>query len=126
MPHQCVKCGNIYDDKANEILKGCSCGARMFFFVKKEKLELMKKSISNLTAEQKAEIEKDVLNMVGQQSEPDQPVILDFESINIVKPGKYEIDLVHLFKKDPLVFKMEEGKYMIDITETFNQFRKKK
>ena len=35
MPHQCVRCGTFYDDASKEILEGCSCGAKLFFYVKK-------------------------------------------------------------------------------------------
>jgi len=54
------------------------------------------------------------------------PVVLDIEAIRVLKPGKYELDLVHLFKNEPLVFKLEEGKYMIDLIETFKQLTGKK
>jgi len=48
--------------------------------------------------------------------------VLDIESVRVLKPGKFEIDLVHLFnKKNPLVYKLEEGKYIIDIAETFKR-----
>ena len=43
-----------------------------------------------------------------------QPVILDLESIRVIKPGKYEIDLVSLINRKPIVFKIDEGKYLID------------
>jgi predicted nucleic acid-binding Zn-ribbon protein len=125
MPHQCVKCGNLYDDTANEILKGCSCGARLFFYVKKDRLNEAKEVTINLTDEQKNELESDVLDLLGEETKEDQPVILDFESIRILEPGKYEIDLVHLFKNEPLVFKLADGKYMIDLAATFNAMRKK-
>ena len=36
MPHQCVRCNTMYPDGAQEILKGCSCGARLFFYIKKK------------------------------------------------------------------------------------------
>jgi len=37
-------------------------------------------------------------------------------------PGKFELDLVHLFnKKEPLIYKLEEGKYIIDIAEMFRR-----
>ena len=36
MPHQCVRCNAFFEDGADEILKGCSCGGKLFFFVKKE------------------------------------------------------------------------------------------
>ena len=36
-------------------------------------------------------------------------------------PGKYELDLVHMFKKDPLVVKLDEGKYVIDLPQAFKK-----
>ncbi len=57
----------------------------------------------------------------------EQPVILDIESIKILKPGQYELDLVNLFKKkQPLIYKLEDGKYMIDLVESFKKIRDKK
>ncbi len=125
MPHQCVRCGKLYDDTANEILKGCSCGSRLFFFIKKEKLEQAKEITINLTEKQKQELEKDVLDLIGKEEHEEKPVVLDFESIRVLKPGKYELDLVHLFKKEPLVFKLADGKYIIDLPATFDAMKKK-
>ena len=31
MPHQCVRCNKFYDDGSIEIIKGCTCGGRLFF-----------------------------------------------------------------------------------------------
>ena len=125
MPHQCVRCSKFYEDGAQEILKGCPCGARLFFFIKKEKLEAAKKILpTELPTEQKKQIERDVLNLVGYKE--DLPVVLDFESIRVTEPGKYELDLVQLFKGAPLIFKLEEGKYVIDIVESFARLGKTK
>ena len=55
-----------------------------------------------------------------------EPVILDLETIKVVGPGKYELDLVHLFKGEPLIFKLEDGKYMIDLVESFKALGRKK
>lgn len=121
MPHQCVRCGKLYDDGSNVILSGCECGAKLFFFVRKEKLEAMKKVQVNLSTEQKIQIEKDVLELAGAEESHEHAVILDFESIRITEPGKYELDLVNLFGKNPLVYKLEEGKYIIDLSATFKQ-----
>lgn len=126
MPHQCVRCGEFYDDGSSEILKGCPCGGRLFFFIKKEKLNQIKKDSENsaLSKEEKHQMEKDILDMVGADIDKSDPVVLDLESVNVIKPGKYELDLVHLFKNEPLIFKLEEGKYIIDIIETLNQYSK--
>ena len=99
MPHRCVRCGTIYDDGASEILKGCSCGARLFFFVKQKHLEESKEMVVNLSPEEKHQMEHDVLELVGAQEE-EKPVILDFESVRVLKPGQYLLDLVNLFKKE--------------------------
>jgi len=121
MPHQCVRCGKLYEDGAGEILTGCSCGGRLFFYINKKKLEEQKKIVEDLTQKEKNEIEKDVFDLIGEERDRDNPVVLDLESIRVLKPGKYELDLVHLFKKRPLIYKLEEGKYMIDLPESFKQ-----
>jgi len=127
MPHQCVRCNTFYDDGAQELLKGCSCGGKLFFFIKKNKLEEMKKITDQvkLTDKEKVQIEQDIFDLVGSEIDKTQPVILDLEAIRVIKPGKYELDLVHLFKNEPLIFKLEDGKYMIDLIESFDRFRKK-
>jgi predicted nucleic acid-binding Zn-ribbon protein len=128
MPHQCVRCNTFYDDGAEELLKGCTCGGRLFFFIKKEKLGQAQKLAeqAKLTESEKKQIEKDVFDLVGAEAEEDQPVVLDFESIRVLYPGKYELDLIKLFKKEPLVFKLEEGKYFIDVAQGFKKHLKKK
>ncbi|MDP3698422.1 MAG: Zn-ribbon containing protein [Nanoarchaeota archaeon] len=124
MPHQCVRCNTFFPDGAAEILKGCSCGARLFFYIKKKDIEYGKELLTNLSEEDKINIEKDVAEVLSiREEEPDAPVILDLESIRVVKPGKFEIDLVHLFKKDPLIIKLEEGKYMIDLPQAFKKMK---
>ena len=126
IPHQCVKCGTFYGDGSSEILKGCTCGGKLFFYVKKEKLEDAKKEVEelHLTKKQKQQIEDDIFDIIGHRDDKDQPVILDLESIKILKPGQYELDLVNLFKKkQPLIYKLEDGKYMIDIAESFKKFK---
>jgi predicted nucleic acid-binding Zn-ribbon protein len=124
MPHQCVRCNTLYPDGAKEILSGCSCGARLFFYIKKEHIQEGKELLSNLSVEEKREIEQDVTELVHLQGDDDRPVILDLESVRILEPGKYELDLVHLFKKDPLIIKLEEGKYVIDLAQAFKMKEK--
>jgi len=122
-----VRCGTFYDDGAAEILKGCGCGGRLFFYIRKEKFNKAKEVVTNvkLNHEEKKQIEDDVFDLVGVDKNRGAPVILDLESIKIKKPGQYELDLVHLFKGEPLIFKLEEGKYMIDVVESFKKLRDK-
>lgn len=127
MPHQCVSCNTIYQDGSKEILDGCSeCSGKFFFFIKKDKVEEAQKRANKLSDEQKEQIEHDVLDLIGEDYDRDRPVVLDLESINILGPGQYELDLVNLFTdKQPLVYKLEEGKYVVDVIETFNRQSKK-
>src|SRR3989344_738268 len=122
MPHQCVRCGAMYEDGSQELIKGCACGAKFFFFMKKKDIEEVQNLTVKLTPEERKEMELNALELVGEE-EPDKPVILDLESIRILKPGKFEIDLVDLFKGKPLVYKLEDGKYIIDIVSTFKSTR---
>lgn len=126
MPHQCVRCGNFYDDGSNEILKGCKCGGKLFFFVKKERMDEIKSATYKLSKVEKKQIETDVFDLIGVNTDADEPVVLDLESIRVLKPGKYELDLVSLFKEDPLIYKLDEGKYMIDLPETFKNIKPKR
>lgn len=127
MPHQCVRCGKMYEDGNEALLKGCvECQGKLFFFIKKERLDELKNYQSNLTKEDKEKIESDVLDILGEEKVKENPVVLDFETIRILKPGHYELDLVQLFKEDPLIFKLEEGKYFIDVVASFNSIKKKK
>ena len=78
-----------------------------------------KEFIAKLSEQDKVQMERDIASLSTIKVEENKPVVLDFESIQMVKPGQYEIDLIHLMKRDPLVFKLGEGKYMIDIPKLF-------
>ncbi len=119
MPHQCVRCSSMYEDGATELLQGCKCGGKFFFYMKKQDIKTVQEMTVKLTKEDKQQMESDALDLVGEKK-PSMPVVLDLESIRVLKPGKFEIDLVDLFKGKPLVYKLEDGKYIIDIVSTFN------
>lgn len=124
MPHQCVKCNKLLEDGSKNILTGCdSCGGKFFFFIKSEHLEEAEEKLDELSARDKEKLEQDVFEMIGY--EEDKPVILDFESIRTLSPGKFEVDIRHLFQREPLIYKLADGKYIIDLDSTF-ELRKKK
>jgi len=126
MPHQCVRCGAMYDDGSEVILKGCSsCGSRLFFYIKQERLNELKNFQSNLSDSDKKQIEEDILDLIGQEGIKDSSIVLDIEAIRVPKPGSYEIDIVRLFKGDPIIYKLEEGKYFIDVAESLKRAREK-
>ena len=116
----------MYDDAAEELLKGCECSSHFFFFVRKEQLEELQKKIIELETIDKHKVEKDVREMIGLEEDQEMPVVLDLESVRVSGPGKFEIDVVNLFsEKRPLIYKLEEGKYIIDLASAFKQKSKK-
>ena len=121
MPHQCVRCSKIIPIGSKEILEGCSeCGGRFFFYVRENQLNKPNENLIEIPTEQKDKIEQDIREMVGITDE-DAPVILDLESIRVTGEGKFELDVVKLFRKDrPLIYKLEEGKYIIDLASTLS------
>ena len=122
MPHQCVKCSKIIPLGSKELLVGCAnCGGKFFFYIKQEQLDNIKNNTIEIPDNEKSSIEKDIREMVGITDE-DTPVILDLESVRVVGDGKFEIDLVNVFNKErPLIYKLEEGKYIIDLASTLSR-----
>lgn len=119
MPNQCVHCSKIYSDGAQEILSGCSkCGSRFFFYMSEEKLNKMKSQKVEeiqLTPSEKKQIEHDVRD-IARIDDDETPIVLDFETVKVIKPGKYILDIANLFNKErTLVYKLEDGKYIIDL-----------
>lgn len=121
MPHQCVHCSKIIEVGSREILEGCnSCNGKFFFYIRDEQVQKIKEEkkipIPEFEAADKKKIEEDVRSILKIEDD-DKPVILDLESVKILGPGKFELDIVSLMNRRPIVFKLSEGKYLIDIED---------
>lgn len=119
MPHQCVHCSKIITAGSKEILDGCAgCGGRFFFFIRDEVAGKIREENTQKLVEfneaDKKKVEADVRKILKIEDET-KPVVLDLESVRVLSPGKFEIDLVALLNRKPIVFKLEEGKYIIDL-----------
>ena len=119
MPHQCVHCSKIIEAGSKEILEGCAnCGGKFFFYIRDEQVPALKESkeipIPEFNTVDKKRVEEDVRSILKMEDET-KPVILDLESVRVLKPGKFEIDIVSLMNRRPIIFKIQEGKYLIDI-----------
>ena len=126
MPNQCIHCSAVYEDGARETLAGCSkCGSKFFFYMTADKMLKIQQArgtpLGELTSEDKTQIEEDVREITGIK-DIDAPVILDLETVKITGSGKYILDVPNLFsKKRLLVYKLEDGKYVIDIASTIKK-----
>lgn len=128
MPNQCVHCGRIIPAGSKEILEGCEgCGGHFFFYIREELLPKLKaeaeKTIIEFGSVDKKKVEEDVRSILKVEDD-EKPVVLDVESVRVLGPGKFEIDIVGLMSKKPIVFKLQEGKYIIDLSN-LNQEEKK-
>jgi len=118
-----VHCGEVYPDAAPELLIGCKCKSKFFYYIRQEKVEQLRQEVPatllDISQADKEKIEKDIREITGMIDEPDKPVILDIESIRVLGQGKYEIDIINLFSKTrPIIYKLGEGKYVIDLNDT--------
>lgn len=145
MPNSCIHCSEVYPDGAKQTLEGCSkCGSRFFFFMSNEKYNKILSTravkekeiaqgitqnqqdetlsiIDELSSDDKKHMEQDVREIMGVE-EIDAPVILDLETVKVTGPGKYLLDIPNLFSKDrPLVYKLEDGKYVIDLAASITK-----
>ncbi|MCK5625190.1 hypothetical protein KAI04_05135 [Candidatus Pacearchaeota archaeon] len=122
MAHQCVRCSRIIPAGSRELIEGCAdCKSRFFFYIRDDQLKRIKEKPIKILEEEKEIIEKDIRELAGITDEK-EPVILDLESVRVTGDGKFEIDIVNLFnKKRPLIYKLEEGKYIIDLASTLNR-----
>lgn len=126
MPHKCTKCGREYPDGSTEILKGCaSCGGKKFLYVKDEEIHrdvLEEKSIDEIATETKEEV-------LEVKTEPDKNVEMfdRVETIRIVGPGTYELNLEKMAEGDERIIQVgKEGVYNIDLLSFSKDDRKKK
>jgi predicted nucleic acid-binding Zn-ribbon protein len=122
MPYQCVHCKRIIETSSRELIEGCNnCKGHFFFYVRDDQLERVKENPIEIPMEEKKQVEKDIREIAGIET-PETPVILDLESVRATGAGKFEIDVVNLFRKGrPLIYKMEEGKYIIDLSSTMTK-----
>ena len=128
--YRCVHCSSFYKDGSNELLVGCTnCKSKFFFYIKEDKLKEIaanKELEPNLSDTEKEQIEQDIREIAGIEDE-DTPVFLDFESVRVIKPGKYLLDLQKLFSMDkPRVYQIENGKYIVDLTKPITTLKKTK
>jgi len=117
MPHKCARCSSIYEDKAKELAEGCSCGSRVFLYLRSDYAGSSEKTIEVLRKEQVAERDLEWLDKEfgSKATEGRKTVSLNIENVLRIDEGKYELDLKRLMRGEPVVIKAAEGVYYIDI-----------
>lgn len=126
MPHKCTQCGREFRDGSVEILRGCpSCGGKKFLYVSDRVRNadvLEGKSIADIAQETKQEV-LEVRNQ-GPASRPTD-ILERVESVRIVSPGKYELNLERLAESQDIIIGVDDGKYMLDLPSMSKKKQKK-
>jgi len=111
MPHKCTKCGNIFKDGDKDILSGCpKCGWNKFLYTR-EGLE--EKVAPNTEA---------ILKEDGTLGKPSASILDRLESVRILGPGSYEVNVRALLERDEIVVALkEDGRYIIHLPSVFGK-----
>ena len=100
MNHKCVRCGTLYEQGSQEIVNGCLCGGKLFYFVKDKKSKKKDEQVDYFY-----ELDDDAHHEI---------MVFDVETIH-VHDGKYEIDIDGIMQNNTLIYEYDEGKYSIDL-----------
>jgi len=124
MPHKCTQCGREFEDGSTKILKGCpSCGGKKFLYIREAERHddvLKEKSIDEIARDSG----EGVLEVREDRRRKEIEVFERIESIRILGPGSYELNLDKMARSDEIVVGLEkEGRYVVDI---LSMARKKK
>ena len=125
MPHKCTKCGREFKDGSTEILKGCpSCGSKKFLYIREEHRHrdvLEEKSITEIARETNEQV-LEVENAPSKDADPRGKI----ESIRILSPGNYELNLKKLAESNDMVVGLgKDASYMVDISSMGKKEEKK-
>ncbi|WP_292492226.1 Zn-ribbon domain-containing protein [Methanoculleus sp. 10] len=116
MPHKCTQCGREFEDGSTKILKGCpSCGGKKFLYIREAERHddvLKEKTIEEIVRD----TGEDVLEVRADRRKAEIEVFERIESIRILGPGSYELNIEKLARSDEVVVGLEkEGRYVVDI-----------
>ncbi|WP_424359112.1 Zn-ribbon domain-containing protein [Methanocella sp. MCL-LM] len=150
MPHRCIDCKNIVDSGSIDLKMGCPvCGCKKFQYVrpKKEAKPPSSPTVAEYVAQAeklaRAELEaneaaRENLQQIKEPSakpepKPPEPKISAaegrqegprIESVRIIEPGTYDINLPVLMSRKELVMSKEEGSYFVDLPSALKAGKK--
>lgn len=144
MTHKCVRCGSVYQDSDNSILKGClSCGSIFFLYIKNAQDAQELKAIEDELISKDTTLEQELTKSIeDKKSEApaeeklskDKPKMkvkkvrmkkFGIETVRIPKEGVYEINLEGLMNKRPLVILEKERVYFIHLPSAFEKVKER-
>ena len=129
--HKCIRCGEVFQDNDESILRGCTnCGSIFFLYLKtpeeSQQLEEIKKELEEKKTTLEEEIEKKIKEIKEEKKVEKKKVKrpkFGIETVRIPREGVYEINLDALMKKRPLII-LEKGKvYFVHLPSVFEKIK---
>lgn len=116
MPHKCARCEKIYDDNSKELIEGCSCGSKVFLYLKEKPGLTEEETIKELKEKRIRESDIEWLDReFGDKLAKKGVIHLDVENLIRLGEGKFKLDIASLMSGKPIVVRAKEGVYYIDI-----------
>jgi predicted nucleic acid-binding Zn-ribbon protein len=103
--HKCLKCGKKFEKITEEMLGGCpECGGNLFLYIKGEMVSATD-LVDKITVDERVPLEQEKI-----------------ESLKILSPGVYELNLDALLERKEIVMGMkEDGSYVIHLPSLFKK-----
>jgi len=136
MPHKCTKCESVFRDGAAIILNGCpKCGWNKFLYVRDDVPAHVEKAGTHEGPIPPAASRfiKEVDELLATKPTAPEPVRTKeetkkeevgerVESVRILSPGSYELNLDSIMKRDEIVMALkEDGTYIVHLPSVFQK-----
>ena len=111
MPHQCLKCGRVFEDGSPQLLKGCpDCGGNRFFFTKKP---LDEKERTIISQKVNRDITEKIIDLIGEKN---RDIVDDSGKWTNVKPKEIRkiIEQHQTIREKKPVIEKEEAPDILD------------
>jgi len=133
MPHKCTRCENIFRDGAAIILNGCpKCGWNKFLYVRDEHTGDQPVAPEGPIPPAASKFIKEVDELLGNKPVPvlkenkeekkKEEIGERVESVRILSPGSYELNLDSIMKREEIVMALkEDGTYIVHLPSVFQK-----
>ncbi len=109
--HKCLNCGRKFEKITDAMLRGCpDCGGKLFLYLKNEENVSAAELVDRIEVEEREPVE-------GEQ----------IESLRILSPGVYELNLDTLLERKEIVMRLKEnGTYVVPLPSLFRKHQQHK
>lgn len=115
MPHKCARCGKIYEENSQELVNGCTCGARVFLYLREKPGVKRDALLEHLKKIKESDIEWLDREFGDRLEKSGKTIHLDVENLERLGEGRFRLDIASLMSGKPIVVKAKNGVYYIDI-----------